>query len=231
VNIFNLQHIAVVAPGARHPRALHWIAHLGSLGLFAVAAVDSSIVPLPLPGSTDLLLLWLVSRGGIPWLLVPSAVAGSILGGYTTWHIGWKGGRAALRRYGRTHVVEPVCRWVELHPILAVFLLPMLPPPIPLTAFVLAYGALGVPRRRFLLTYGAARSLRYTLVAWLGMAYGRHVVRLWSGALQRWSTPVLWTFAALLVSSVGFAVWQARSRYRPSALKDQMADAALSQSD
>lgn len=74
----------------------HWLTHLGSLGLFAVAVVDSSVIPLPLPGSTDLLLLWLVSHHGDPWLLAASAIAGSILGGYTCWSTGRKGGEAAL---------------------------------------------------------------------------------------------------------------------------------------
>jgi hypothetical protein len=44
----------------------HWLTHLGALGLFSVAVVDSSPIPLPLPGSTDLLLLWLVAYGGDP---------------------------------------------------------------------------------------------------------------------------------------------------------------------
>ena len=72
-----------------HPQAMpHWLIHLGAFGLFLVAVVDSSVVPLPLPGSTDLLLLWLVAHSGDPWRLAPIAVAGSMLGGYTTWHIG-----------------------------------------------------------------------------------------------------------------------------------------------
>jgi membrane protein YqaA with SNARE-associated domain len=92
-----------VAPRVNHSLAPHWLTHLGALGLFSVAVVDSSVIPLPLPGSTDLLLLWLVAHSGDPWLLAPCAIAGSILGGYTTWHIGRSGGEAALR---------PMCRHV-----------------------------------------------------------------------------------------------------------------------
>jgi len=84
------------AAHARHALLPHWLTHLGALGLFSVAVVDSSVVPLPLPGSTDLLLLWLVANHGNPYLLASSAVAGSILGGYTTWYAGRKGGEAAL---------------------------------------------------------------------------------------------------------------------------------------
>jgi membrane protein YqaA with SNARE-associated domain len=156
----------------------HWLTHLGALGLFSIAVVDSSVIPLPIPGSTDLLLLWLVAHRGDPWLLVPLAVAGSILGGYTTWHIGRRGGEAALRHYVPARLLGRIVGWVERHRILAVFLPALLPPPIPLLPFALASGALGVSRTRFLVVFGAARSLRYSFVAWLGVVYGRSVVRL-----------------------------------------------------
>jgi membrane protein YqaA with SNARE-associated domain len=192
----------------------HWLTHLGAVGLFSVAVVDSSVIPLPLPGSTDLLLLWLVADRGNPWLLATMAIAGSILGGYTTWHVGRRGGEAALRRYVPARLLGRVVGWVERHRILAVFLPALLPPPIPLLPFALASGALGVSRRRFLVVYGAARSLRYSLVAWLGVAYGRHVIRLWSGTLQKWSTPLLCVFVALLVAGVCFGIWKVRGLHK-----------------
>ncbi len=190
--------------------APHWLTHLGALGLFFVAAVDSSVIPLPIPGSTDLLLLWLVAHSGDPWLLAPCAIAGSILGGYTTWGIGRKGGEAALQHYVPARLLGRVVVWVEHHPILAVFLPAMLPPPIPLLPFALASGALGVPRKRFLAVFGAARALRYSFIAWLGATYGRRIVRLWSGSLERWSTPLLVVFVALLAAGLCFGIWKIR---------------------
>lgn len=184
--------------------------HLGVLGLFIVAAFDSSVIPVTLPGSTDLLLLWLVSHNGDPWLLAGSAIAGSLLGGYTTWHVGRRGGEAALRLYVPKKMLGRIVRWVERHPILAIFLPAMLPPPIPLAPFVLASGALGVPRRRFLLVYGAARTLRYGLVAWLGVIYGRSVARLWSGTIQHWTAPLLWVFMVMMVGGIAFGIVKIR---------------------
>jgi membrane protein YqaA with SNARE-associated domain len=192
------------------PLAPRWLTHLGALGLFFVAVLDSSVIPLPLPGSTDLLLLWLVAHSGDPWLLAPCAVAGSLLGGYTTWHIGRRGGEEALRHYVPARLLGRIVGWVERHPVLAVFLPALLPPPIPLLPFALASGALGVSRRRFLAVFGAARSLRYSFIAWLGVAYGRSIVRLWSGSLQKWSTPLLCTFMGLLTVSVCFGIWKVR---------------------
>ena len=41
---------------------LHWIIGLGAPGVFGIAIVDASIIPLAIPGSTDLLLLWLIAQ-------------------------------------------------------------------------------------------------------------------------------------------------------------------------
>jgi membrane protein YqaA with SNARE-associated domain len=188
----------------------HWLTHLGALGLFSVAVVDSSPIPLPLPGSTDLLLLWLVAYGGDPWLLAAMAIAGSLVGGYSTWHVGRRGGEAALRRYVPARLLGRVVGWVERHRILAVFLPALLPPPIPLLPFALTSGALGVSRSRFLVVYGAARTLRYSLIARLAVNYGRHAIRLWSRTLQKWSTPLICVFVTLLVVGVCYGIWKVR---------------------
>jgi membrane protein YqaA with SNARE-associated domain len=194
-----------------HPTIMpHWLTHLGILGLFSVAVIDSSVIPLPLPGSTDLLLLWLVSNSGNPWLLAACAITGSIVGGYTTWAAGRKGGEVALRRHVPARLLRRIVGWVERHRILAVFLPALLPPPIPLLPFALAAGALGVSRKRFLTVYGAARSVRYSFVAWLGVVYGRGIARIWTGTLQAWSTPLLCVFVGLMIVSVCYGMWKFR---------------------
>lgn len=211
MNVFIQTSARTFAPKAHIGVLPHWLLHLGALGLFFVAVVDSSVIPLPLPGSTDLVLLSLVAYGGIPWILAPMAIAGSIVGGYITWDVGRRGGEAALKRYVPARGLRRVESWIKQHPVLAVFLPAMLPPPIPLLPFALAAGALGVARNRFLIVYGAARILRYSLIAWLGVVYGRHVIRLWSGELQRWSAPLLWVFCLLLVAGIGLGIWKIRS--------------------
>ena len=52
-------------PAAGHSaHGLRWLMGFGTLGLFAVSVIDSSIIPLPVPGSTDLLLILLVAHRG-----------------------------------------------------------------------------------------------------------------------------------------------------------------------
>lgn len=220
MSVFIRQPAQSSVPPIHHSAVPHWLTHLGPLGLFSVAVIDSSVIPLPLPGSTDLLLLWLVAHNGVPWLLVSTAVSGSLVGGYTAWHMGRRGGEAALRRYVPARLLGRIIVWVEHHPVLAVFLPAVLPPPIPLSPFVLASGALGVSRKRFLLAYGAARCLRYSLIAWLGVVYGRRVVRMWSGTLQKWSAPLLWVCAGLLVCGVCFGIWKIRSLRKSDAAEE-----------
>jgi membrane protein YqaA with SNARE-associated domain len=199
---------------AKGPSTLHRIAHFGAPGVFAVSFVDASIVPLAIPGSTDLLLLWLISRGGNPWLFVSCAVAGSLLGGWTTWRLGKKGGDEAIRRYVSPRLQSRVQGWSQHHPLLVVFLPAILPPPIPLWPFLLAAGAFGATSRRFLVTFGAARTLRYSLVGWLAIRYGRRITKAWSATLEHWSMPILWTFILLTVAGIAFSIWKLRRTAR-----------------
>jgi len=205
------QQAQFLAPRSHHSLLPNWLVHIGALGLFFIAVVDSSVIPLPLPGSTDLVLLWLVAHGGNSWLLAAMAILGSLVGGYTTWDVGRRGGEAALRRYVPARILRRIVAWVKHHPILAVFLPAVLPPPIPLLPFALASGSLGVSRSRFLVVFGAARTLLYSVIAWLGVAYGRGVIRLWSGSLQKWSAPLLWVFVGLMVAGACFGIWKIRS--------------------
>lgn len=186
----------------------------GIFGLFAVSVIDSSIIPLPVPGSTDLLLILLVTHRGDPFLAAIAATVGSILGGYLTWGTGSKGGEAALHRYMPKRFARRLTGWVESKGTLAVTIAALLPPPFPLMPLLLAAGALGVSRRKFLVSFGLARTFRYALVAWLAEAYGRAMVRAFRHYLAGWSEPLMWTYLGLVVAGVLYGVWKFRRQRR-----------------
>ncbi|HEX3471623.1 MAG TPA: VTT domain-containing protein [Silvibacterium sp.] len=186
----------------------HWLIHLGALGVFAVSLIDASIIPLPLPGSTDLLVLLLAAHRGNPWLLAVAAISGSVIGGYLTWSAGKTGGESMLQRYVPQRFLTPITRWVKQRGVLTVSVASILPPPVPLTPFLLSAGALGVPRNPFLISFAVARTMRYSFIAWLGVTYGRRVIRAWSRYLAGWSDAILWTFVGLLVAAVLFGLWR-----------------------
>jgi len=219
VSLWALETGKSASHSASRAHTLRWLLSLGLPGLFGVAVIDSSPIPLPLPGSTDLLLLWLASHGGNPWELAPCAIAGGLVGGFLGWRLGRKGGEPALKSHVPARLLEPVHRWAKSNPILAVFLPALLPPPVPLSPFVFAAGALGVPQKRFLISFGAARAIRYSLVAWLGATYGRRVMEVWSHALDRWSIPLLAAFLALMAAGIVFAVVKARRKPKESAAR------------
>jgi membrane protein YqaA with SNARE-associated domain len=189
----------------------HWLLHLGLPGLFALAVFDSSPIPLPLPGSTDLLLLLLVAqRGSHPVWLALTAVAGSVLGGYLTWSAGKKGGEAMLARWAPKRLVKPLTGWVSQRGFTTVAVSALLPPPVPLTPLLLGAGALGVSRGRFLAGLASARAIRYAFVAWVGVTYGRRVLHCWNLYLADWSSTILWSFLGLIVAAAAFGVWKYR---------------------
>ncbi|MFT4114327.1 YqaA family protein [Silvibacterium sp.] len=187
-----------------------WLIHLGAIGVFAVAMLDASPIPLPLPGSTDVLILLLAAHRGNPWGLTGAAVAGSLCGAYITWGVAKKGGMALVERYVPDRWLRKLRPRMERHGALGVALACVMPPPIPLMPFLLLAGALGVEKRPYLTAVGVARVVRYGAMAWLGATYGRRVVRAWERYLSGWSDVILWTFFSLLIAAVIFGVWKYR---------------------
>jgi membrane protein YqaA with SNARE-associated domain len=198
----------------QHSRHKHlmppWLLHFGLAGIFVVAATDASIIPLPIPGTSDLLILLLSARRENPLLVALVGITGSLLGGVFTWGAGKKGGEPMLRRYASERLVKRIKGWVTRKGMLTVGVACLLPPPVPLMPFLLAAGALGVSRRRYMIALGVARTIRYGLLAWLGATYGRIVIRLWARYLAGWADVILWIFIALLIAAVSFGIWKYR---------------------
>ena len=197
---------------------LGWLIHLGGVGLFALAIVDSSMVPIPLPGSTDLVLLLLTafrsSSLSSPIIFASCAFAGSVAGGYMAWAAGKKGGEAALERLGKGRFVQRVQGWVKRNGILSVWLAAIQPPPMPLMPFTLAAGALGLSMPRFLIAYCTGRAARCALIAWLGYKCGRQVLLWWQRDLKAWTTPILSVYVSLLVLAAVYGLWKYRKEIR-----------------
>lgn len=193
---------------------LGWLLHLGGAGVFCLAIVDSSVVPIPLPASTDLVLLLLTSfhskSVASSIAFASSAFAGSLIGGYMTWAAGKKGGEAALDKLGRGRFVRKIQRWVKKNGMASIALAAILPPPIPLMPFLLAAGALGLSLGRFVPSYGAGRALRYGVVAWLGFRYGRRLLVWWQRNLGPWTVPIITVYVMLILLGTAYGIWKYR---------------------
>src|ERR1700678_756363 len=200
--------LAAAAPrGARSP-LVHLLLGFGIFGVFLVSIVDSSFVPLPLPGITDIMIIVLAAQHNSWLLLILLATAGSALGGYFSYQVGQSGGMAFLEKHVPPRIFKRVCEWMENHAILSVALPAVMPPPMPLSPFVLAAGALNMSRKKFLTTFIISRCLRHAVAAWLGIHYGRHILHLWNSLSAKYATPVLIVIWTVILVSCAIAFWK-----------------------
>ena len=182
--------------------------HFGVFGVFFISIVDSSFVPLPVPGVTDIMIIVLAAQHTNIFLLVALATVGSAIGGYLSYKVGHSGGMAFLEKNVPPRVFKRVCGWMENHAILAVALPALLPPPMPLSPFVLAAGALKMSQRKFLTTFTISRFLRHAAAAWLGIHYGKHVLHFWAQFSEKWATTILSVLWASILISCAFAFYK-----------------------
>jgi membrane protein YqaA with SNARE-associated domain len=198
---------ALLAVAAGH-RFLHFFFHLGLVGLFFISIVDSSFVPLPIPGVTDILVVLYAAGHANVILLVFIATLGSALGGLISHALGQAGGMAFLEKHVPKRFLEPIKSWVENHAILAVALPAILPPPAPLSFFVLAAGAVNMSRRKFMIAFTTSRFARHVVAAWLGIRYGKEVLHLWAQFSQRWAATILIVFWTLTLLFTAIGIWK-----------------------
>ena len=157
---------------------------LGGLGLVLLGLADSSVVPLP--GSMDVLTIYLAARHrDLWWYYAFMATVGAVIGGYITYGLARKGGKEAFERKLSKKRAEKVFERFERWGFGAVALPALLPPPFPIVPFLLAAGAMQYSRKKFIFALALGRAVRFTIVAGLGAIYGRHIVRFFSHTTNR----------------------------------------------
>jgi len=155
-------------------------------GAYVLGALDASMVFF-LPFGIDALVIFLSARNGtLFWMYPLLATAGSVTGAAVTYWIGHKGGELGLERLIAGGRLERFRERVQKGGAVAMAVPALLPPPFPLTPFVLTCGALKANRWIFFPTFAAMRLIRFGSEAALARIYGRGVLRLLeSAAFQR----------------------------------------------
>lgn len=208
-NLALLQAAKQVAHGGHHRnKLLHLILHFGIFGLFFISIVDSSFVPLPIPGVTDIMIILFAAQKTNWLLLVGLSTAGSAVGGFFSYQVGHAGGMAFLEKHVPARIFKRVCGWMQEHAILAVALPALLPPPMPLSPFVLAAGALNMSRSKFMTTFTISRAIRHTAAAFLGIYYGKPILRVWNAFSEKWATTILIVVWTVILAGCGIAFWK-----------------------
>ena len=185
-----------------------WTLRYGWAGLIALGILDAFVVPLP--GSLDVLTIVLAARNHEHWpLYAGSAWIGSLSGGYLTFKLGRKGGKELLEKKVPKRALRRVSKWVEARSSLALFLPSLLPPPTPVSYFVLAAGAMQISVRAWFLSFGAGRAIRYLLLAWLSTRYGQQIIA-WVGRNYAYMLYMLLSLAVL--GALIFTGWWLKRR-------------------
>ncbi len=172
--MLNLHMIVVAAPmTARAVR--RWMYQLGGLGFIPLGILDNSVIPLP--GSMDVLTLFLSARKEQFWLYYAlMATVGSVVGGFLTYRLARKGGKETLARRFPAKTLEKVYKTFERWGVGAVAIPALLPPPVPMVPFVFGAGTMQYPARKFLFALTLGRMIRYTLLAFLAARFGTQIL-------------------------------------------------------
>ena len=151
-------------------RLSEYLITFGAFGLFAVALLDSTFVPLP--SSVDALML-LLSTTYPSWMLLYAfmATSGSALGCLILYLISRRAGARALNRFSEAKQ-RRVKHWIERYDIFAVLAATLLPPPFPFKLFVVTAGVFRFSLVRFMLAIVVGRSFRFLLEGYFAVRYG-----------------------------------------------------------
>jgi membrane protein YqaA with SNARE-associated domain len=152
-----------------------WATGLGGVGLFIIAALDSSF--LSFPQVNDVLVMLLSAK--YPERMIYYAgmtTAGSLLGCYALFAVARRGGEVFMRKRLKGAHVDRAIRLYQRFGILAVVVPALLPPPVPFKVFVVLAGAANVATWRFVVAIVIGRGIRYFGQGYLAVLYGEQAM-------------------------------------------------------
>jgi membrane protein YqaA with SNARE-associated domain len=171
---------------------------LGAIGLFLLAALDSSFLVLPF--GNDFLLIALVSssRGSVWIFYVLVSALGSLLGVFIVDSIMRKAGEKGLERFVKPKRVKQLKKKLDKGVGWVLFTSTLLPPPFPFTPVIMSASALQSSRIKMYVSVFAGRLVRLTIEALLALYFGKHV-------LASLDSPILdyLVYALILIAVVG----------------------------
>jgi membrane protein YqaA with SNARE-associated domain len=177
--------------------------HLGALGLFFLAILDSS--PIPTLGGPDILIAILAASQREPWYEYAAvATLGSLIGAHLTFHLARKAGSAYLNSKFGNHRVSKFLKFFKRWGTGALIASTAIPFPFPTSMFFAAAGASDYRQRQFLVVVAISRAVRYSALAIVADLYGRHFVRLLRHPAQHWGWLLL--FAAVIAGLIGCGI-------------------------
>ena len=180
-------------PTIRHLLAL--FLPFGAYGLLAVAIADDSFLFLPI--GTDLIVVLLTARNHelLP-VYVLAAATGSTIGVFLLDLVCRKGGEEGLKRLVKLKLLGYLKQQMKRRAAAALVVSGLAPPPFPFGACIAAASAFQYPRLRLLALIFVTRIVRYSLVGWAAVYFGRRILRIAN------STEFMWVMAGFMALCV-----------------------------
>jgi len=164
---------------------LAFFLQLGWFGILLVSIADDSFLFLPI--GSDLLTVVLVARNHQRILLyVLAGAVGSTIGVFFLDLVCRKGGDAMLTKLVKPKLLGYLKQRMEKHAAMVVIVTCLAPPPFPFGAAIAAASALQYPKLRLLTLVLVSRAMRYSLVGWAAIYFGRRILRIADSAEFEW---------------------------------------------
>jgi membrane protein YqaA with SNARE-associated domain len=183
---------------------LRLLLHSGYFGPLLMGVLDSSFLFLPF--GNDLLVVVLVAqrRGGIPWYVLSAAI-GSSIGAFLLAIVARKLGEQGIRRIAGDKKYDKLRRRVGSRSGIAVALAALAPPPFPFTSVIAAVSAVDYPVWRIVVINFVARGVRFLVLAFLALRFGKGVIAVAKSKPFEWGVVV---FIALCILGSAFSIWK-----------------------
>jgi membrane protein YqaA with SNARE-associated domain len=156
--------------GAKLEELSAYLQTFGPFGLFAIAFLDSALIPLP--GGPDAVMLLLSAREpSLMPVFALTATIGSVAGCLVLYYISRRAGRRALEKFPPEKQAR-VKALVDRYDVLSVLVASVLPPPFPFKLFVVTAGVFRLSVLRFAAAVAAGRAFRFFLEGYFAVRYG-----------------------------------------------------------
>jgi len=147
-----------------------YLVAFGPFGIFAIALLDSALVPMP--GGPDAVMI-LLSTARPAWmpLYAVAGTVGSVIGCVILYFISQRAGGRALKRFSAAKQAR-VKEVIDRYDVLSVLVASILPPPFPFKLFVVTAGVFRLNLLRFVIAVAVGRMFRFLLEGYLAVRFG-----------------------------------------------------------
>ena len=184
---------------------LAFLLRLGYFGPVLMGILDSSFLFLPF--GNDLLVVTLVARHqqGWPWYVLMAAI-GSTIGVFVLALVAHKLGEQGIQKMAGEKRFARLHKMIDTHGNKAVILACIAPPPFPFTMVIAVAAALNLSRVRICAVSFFTRGIRFAVVGFLAIKYGRRILEVANSNAFRWSM-VGFILVCLVGSALSIYTW------------------------